>query len=119
MSREEDAIVDKLVFGRDRYAELLQHGGILLPVEAQIPEYTTDAAADYEVLKRVRASFNGLQQMIYARELHRIQWMRKDAPLTELEKKSYVRYYNDNCLHYEAGDYSSAALRTMADDNFK
>jgi hypothetical protein len=106
MTRELDAKVDKLVFGRNRFAEQRTSGGITLPVELQIPEYSTCAAADYEVLKHVREKWGRQRMKKFVMALDDI-W---DARIGDKHESP-----GQWACMYEPGDYSKAALLALGE----
>lgn len=76
------------------------------PMIPDVPWYTSDPAADYEVLKRVRATWSPALNVEFARQLERIWKDRFYAGMTLPLLSSWV------CC-YQPGDYSRAALRAL------
>lgn len=70
-----------------------------------VPRYTSDPAADYEVLRRVRETWSYALNVEFARQLERT-W--KDR----LYAGTIGPFSNWACC-YQPGDYARAALKTL------
>lgn len=70
-----------------------------------VPRYTSDPAADYEVLKRVRGTWSYALNVEFARQLERMWKDRLYAGATG-------PFSNWACC-YQPGDYARAALKTL------
>lgn len=68
-----------------------------------VPKYTTDPAADYSVLVRVRETWSDEKQKRFAEALGLVAFFREG------------KFYQIACLNYRPGDYSLAALKVLAE----
>lgn len=118
MSRELDATVAEKVMGQTllwiheikawvvsvRDAALVSDQPAQLAIDFEVPHYTTDAAADYLVLQKVRETWDESKRHKwhdYLMALWRSRW-----------NDDYVSH-RDLILQYQPGDYSRAALKAM------
>lgn len=70
-----------------------------------VPRYTSDPAADYEVLRRVRETWSYALNVEFARQLERT-W--KDHLYTGV-----ARTFSSWACCYQPGDYARTALKTL------
>lgn len=81
--------------------------------EAMVPRYSTDIAADYEVLKHVRETWEPTAFAAFMAALRHIHHDRI-AAFTRARKWNAYRDGNRSEVMYEPGDYSRAALAALA-----
>lgn len=76
-----------------------------LDVPNDLPRYTTDAAADYLVLCRVRETWDQKRQARFSRELMYGIWFGR--------RERWGTNDPENCIEYRPGDYSHAAYLAL------
>lgn len=76
------------------------------------PRYLTDPAADYEVLRHVRETWDPARFRAFMAELRRIQAARLNAFMDSRRWGLYPDGARSEAM-YEPGDYSRAALAVM------
>lgn len=75
------------------------------PQGLDVPHYTSDPAADYEVLRRVRETWSYALNAEFARQLERM-W--KDRLYA-----GAIGPFSSWACSYQPGDYARAALETL------
>lgn len=75
-----------------------------------LPEFTTDPAADYEVLKHVRERWSLQDKTVFEDALSTLF-----ADKFRRDRTGSIVSWNTSCL-YEPGDYSMAALKALGLD---
>lgn len=138
MSREEDALIAEKVFGWvwacGRYAGKVPSHYFLVPpselegsttirpcsppkervgVYVEAPAYTSDAAADYSVLEKVRCDkqlFRTDDLLWFERKLHGY-YMERWAKIDDGD--SMLSTLQLHILFYQVGDYTRAALEVL------
>ena len=121
MSREEDARVAELVMGWtnvrfiDNGREL--YGSSPFDAADRVPDFTTDASADYTVLEYVRENWTDEQKEAFDYRLSILQWERREGRTWHETMCSSVHgsvYDFVGPLDYIKGDNSRAALAVVA-----
>ena len=70
-----------------------------------VPNYSTDASADYLILEKVRETWNRHRQQLFANRLHEIAYGRFGC---------WDRCMEEGLMMYEPGDYIHAAWLALA-----
>lgn len=128
MSREQDAKVAELVMGFARTPVRIRgsinHVDCWLRLDAPENghwaahelrayygprEYTTDPAADYQVLEHVRGAWEPDRLCKMRDELEKVWWQRAH----EIEQAEDTQLQVYGCTQYRPGDYSRAALAAV------
>jgi hypothetical protein len=117
MSRELDAKVAENVLGFPRTSsnQLCPPGTKMPPhwhALACVSNFTTNASADYEVLKHVRETWDRHKQESFTGRLNDLWTARNKYPEAWMYEE-----LDQNCpLFYEPGDFSKAALKALGEE---
>ena len=113
-NRELDALVQKHIFGSETSEALGQwffrlEGNYWPPV----PNYTSDAAADYAVLCKVRETWDEPMQDKWHVELQNVWMDRRGGPMLIAFTAGGPMLIAFTAIDYLPGDYSKAALAAL------